>query len=108
MSDETPPKPYGNGGLVVLVLINLVFALHLIALLASAITYERNTGSSISMAQAAYIGSLWTQAIAYGLGYLIFDALLLGLAVCSRISALHRAVVWAGRPQVAVTAAPKA
>ena len=108
MSDEKPPSPYGNSGLVVLVLINIVGAMYMSVLFAGAIAYERNIGSTISVAQAAYIGALWTQVVAYGLGLLAFDVLMLGLAICSRVSALHRAVVWAGKPQRPVQLPPEA
>ena len=51
------------------------------------------------MAQAAYITSLWTKTAAYGVGLISFDIVIIGLAICSRITALHEAVLWAGTPK---------
>lgn len=96
MSDSTPPKPYGNGGLIAFFLINVVGAMIITVMFTDAINYERGTGNSITMAQAAYITSLWTKTIAYGSGFLAFDVVIVGIAICSRISALHQATIWAG------------
>lgn len=95
MYAEHAPKPYGRAGLVVLALINIVAIAMIFGEISTISSWKTASADSYTIAEAAYLGSLWTKVATYCLMLLILDAFCIGVALCVRVSALHRAVNWA-------------
>jgi hypothetical protein len=95
VSNEFAPKPHDWGGLAIIALVNAVAFFVISGEISGTAAYKTSTSGSVSIAEAAYIGSLWTRSLTYVAALLAFNVFVFGIGICARITRIHRAILWA-------------
>lgn len=78
-----------------LILINVIYVVYAYSVSQDILNYRTATSGSFTVAEAAYVNSLWTRQLVDVCILIAANIALVGYMICQRLNGLHRAVQFA-------------